>query len=229
MNIKQKTLLIWDFDGVVADSEKLWVKTWYEALLQKKGIKLSDEQVKTYLTGLSEKTKQKYINDLFNKTIVDDAFINYTRSIEILQIQNVLEPTPGVEQIFADSSWVHCIATGTSKPLALMKLKKVGLWEKYINEKNCFTSDMVQNGKPAPDLFLFAAQKMGYTAEKCVVIEDSINGIKAAKAANMKVIAFIGAENNNNDDYAKACTNEGVFAVVRDMNELHILLSQHFS
>lgn len=228
MNKEQNTLIIWDFDGVVADSEKLWVKIWYDSLVEKKGIRLTDDQVKKYLTGLSEKTKQKYINELFKKNIVDEAFIQYTRSVEIKQIQSILTPIDGVKNIFADPSFTHCIATGAVKMLASMKLKKVGLWPKYINENNCFTSDMVENGKPAPDLFLFAAKKMGFKPENAVVIEDSINGIHAAQAANMRVIAFVGAENNNNAEYKKTCRDEGVFAVIDNMKDLHTFLKENF-
>ena len=220
----KKTLLIWDFDGVIADSEHLWVETWYNALLDKKNIKLSADEVQKYLTGMSIKTKQKILNERFGENTIDEEFLRYTHDRERIQIETALQGVPGVLEIFADTRFNHCIATGTLKDFAILKLKKVGLWQKYVDDHNCFTSDMVQNGKPAPDLFLFAASQMGYKPEDCIVIEDSISGIKAGIAANMKVIAFIGAEGNNTKAYADTCIKEGAVTAFNNMLDLHSFL-----
>jgi beta-phosphoglucomutase-like phosphatase (HAD superfamily) len=62
----------------------------------------------------------------------------------------------------------------------------------YFNDESIFTSQQVSNGKPAPDLFLFAANQMGFNQEDCIVIEDSAAGIEAAISAGMRVIGFLG-------------------------------------
>lgn len=222
----KKILLIWDFDGVIADSEKLWVQIWYDALAKLKNINLSAAEVQKYLVGMSAKTKKEILNKQFGPDTIDDDFLRYTGELERFQIENVIEPVEGVQKIFEDDSFVHCVATGTVKKLAVLKLQKVGLWGKYIDEQNCFTSDMVQNGKPAPDLFLYAASAMGYAPEDCVVIEDSVHGIHAALAARMRVVAFIGAENNNKPEYADLCLKEGALIAVNNMEDLHSFLKE---
>ena len=223
----QKTLLIWDFDGVLADSERLWVQIWRDMLLKKRQIRLSDDEVQKYIVGLSAKTKREYLNTYFNAGI-DDAFVDELNQEEIRQIKTMMQPISGAKEVVFDQSFAHCVATGGVWELTKLKLEKVGLWQTQIFEKNCFTSDMVQNGKPAPDLFLLAASKMGYHTENCLVIEDSINGIKAAVAAKMRVIAFIGAQNNNNEAYEKRCRDEGALAVFNNMPELHRFLKNNF-
>ena len=179
MTEKQKTLLIWDFDGVLADSERLWVDIWYNTLIAKRGIRLSNDDVQKYLTCLSEKTKREYLNTYFNANI-DDVFIKDVREKQLAKIETDLKPMDGVEAVLADSSFKHAVATGTTNAVVDIKLKKIGLWQKYIDSSNCFTSDMVANGKPAPDLFLLAAQKMGYQPQNCIVIEILSTVLKQA-------------------------------------------------
>ena len=227
MTEKQKTLLIWDFDGVLADSERLWVDIWYQSLIDKRNIKLSNDEVEKYLTGLSEKTKCEYLNIYFNAHI-DDDFIKEIHQQQLIKIETELNPMPGIEPIFSDNSFKHAVATGTRRSVVDIKLKKIGLWQKYIDFSNCFTSDDVQNGKPAPDLFLYTAKKMGYLPQNSIVIEDSINGIKAGIASNMTVLAFIGAKSNNNDHYARQCLENGASHVFKTMPDLHQFLRNSY-
>ena len=65
---------------------------------------------------------------------------------------------------------------------------------------------------------------MGYKPEDCIVVEDSLNGIKAAMAADMKVIAFTGAESNNTKTYADICLAEGAIVAFNNMRDLHLFL-----
>ena len=87
---------------------------------------------------------------------------------------------------------------------------------------------MVQHGKPAPDLFLLAAEKMGYPIQDFIVVEDSVDGIKAGKSADMKVFAFIGAEANNNDAYHNTCIKTGADDVFETMEDLHEALIHEY-
>ena len=220
---EQKKLIIWDFDGVLSDSEHLWVEVWYQALIELRGITLTPDEVQRYLTGLSIKSKQEYLNTYFDARI-DDEFINQALQKELDIIDAKLEPMADVEQVLKDDSFNHCLATGGTMALTERKLKKIGLWDKYIKKECCFTSEMVQHGKPAPDLFLYAADKMGYALKDCIIIEDSLNGIKAALAADIKVIAFIGAQNNHTKEYAATCQKAGAWCVAENMQELHRIL-----
>lgn len=220
-----KKLIIWDFDGVIADSEKLWVQNWVDLLRQRKNLLLSPEQTKKYIVGISEKTKIFRLQKAFPNLEIEQEFTDQIHQNEIFMIENVMEASPGIETIFKDSAFQHCIATGATTEMNEKKLHRLG-FDKYFNAHNCFTADMVEKGKPHPDIFLLAAKKMGFQPQDCIVIEDAVSGFQAAKAANMRVIAFIGAENNNTPEYKKVCQNEKVDAVCSSMPALHNTLHQ---
>jgi beta-phosphoglucomutase-like phosphatase (HAD superfamily) len=84
----------------------------------------------------------------------------------------------------------RCVASGTPLPILRMSLRATNLQDQF--GENLFTAEMVTRGKPAPDLFLYAAGEMGFAPEDCIVIEDSVPGVQAACAASMRVVAFTG-------------------------------------
>ena len=127
-----------------------------------------------------------------------------------------------MRNIIIDCAEKYCVATGGIFSKTLKKLKIIKMWEKYFNENNTFTVDMVEKGKPEPDLFLFAAQQMEYKPEDCIVIEDSIVGLKAGLRAGMEVIAFLGSPIYQNDNYlakVKELGIENIFYNMRDVKE----------
>lgn len=223
--MKKRKLIIWDFDGVIADSEKLWVEIWVDLLKERKGISLSAEETKKYIVGISEKTKIFRLQKAFSSLIIEKDFTDEIHRREIFAIENIMEPTPEIENILKNEQVEHCIATGATKDMNEKKLKRLG-FDKYFPQSNCFTADMVEKGKPYPDLFLLAAAKMGYSPKDCIVIEDAVSGFQAAKAAGMKVIAFVGAENNNTPEYKQICKAEGVDAICSTMDALSKTLNQ---
>lgn len=93
-----------------------------------------------------------------------------------------------------------CVASNSSHHYVTQCL---GLTQtlKYFNQDAIFSSNQVSNPKPAPDLFLFAAKKMGIKPENCIVIEDSLAGAEAATAAGMKVMMFLGGSHASFDWY----------------------------
>lgn len=80
---------------------------------------------------------------------------------------------------------------------------------------------MVEKGKPNPDIFLLAAEKMQVSASDCIIIEDSLEGIRGGKNAGMKVFAFCGAKANNNPEYKHKCLLVGADKVFDNMEHLH--------
>lgn len=223
----KKKLIIWDFDGVITDSEHLWVKNWAAALHELKGIKLDKTGRKHYLEGKANKTKMELLSKDFPDLEFDDEFWQRVRSTENKIIDEGLSLTLGVEDIFKDSRFEHCIATGATPEKNSRKLITMHIDKYFPPEKN-FTAYEVEHGKPAPDLFLYAAKKMGYNPQDCVVIEDSIVGIMAGVAAGIKTIAYIGATGNNNPEYAEKCLKLGADAVFSTMSEVHAWL-QNFA
>ncbi|MBR1825271.1 MAG: HAD family phosphatase [Alphaproteobacteria bacterium] len=224
---KPNKLIIWDFDGVIADSEHLWVKNWVEALHNLKHIDLDDKQTEYYIRGKADKTKEDLLQKDYPDLTFDNEFLQTLKANEIRLIASELFITPDVENIFKDNNFTHCIATGATAEKNALKIRQLGL-EKYFTEQNMFTAYDVKHGKPAPDLFLYAAAQMGYSPQNSVIIEDSLAGICAGCAAGIPVIAYIGATGNNSAEYAECCRAEGAEYVVDTMPKVYDILQKFF-
>lgn len=191
-----------------------------KAPVTRKNIKLSEDEVNSLLIGISEKDKKAKLEQHFPDLVIDADFMEKLNQLHDYGMKNLLTLTPGVEDIFKDTRFKQCIATGGNNYQNKTKNHTVGI-DKYFNLANCFTADMVSKGKPAPDLFLLAAKQMKTPVNECVVIEDAISGICAAKSANMKCFAFVGAKANNNPEYKERCLVYGADQVFDDMIKLH--------
>ena len=183
----KKELLIWDFDGVIADTEKLWLTNRQSLLKSYMNIDWDFKTVEKHLKGMSDYTKREKLDSL--GIITDDKFwdISYQMDQETMKTIG-FELTPDIEEIFK-LNIKQCIATGGLSGKTKQKIDIVGI-NNYFSPDKVFTADMVQRGKPEPDLFLLAAKTMGVAPSKCVVIEDSIAGLKAAIKAGATPIAF---------------------------------------
>lgn len=215
-----KKLVIWDFDGVIADSEKLWVSVWTETLEKEKGLRLSAEERQNLLVGIADKSRKERLEKYFPDLKIDDVFMQKITAGEIYQGMNFMQPIDGVEEVMSISAAAHCIATGATKEQHAWKMTQFKWIEKYMSPDDYFTVDMVKHGKPAPDLFLLAAQTKGFSVANCVVIGDSLNDFAAANAAKMHSIAFVGAEGNDTPQYRKQCQQAGVSAICATMDEV---------
>ncbi len=211
-------LVIFDFDGVIADSEKIWIKNRQEELNLRYGLGWDFTTTNKYIGGMSDKTKRETLDKL--GIITDDEFwkVVMQKDIEVID-NNKMPKIPYIEDVF-NCLDKYCVATGGVFEKTLKKLKSINMWDKYINESNLFTVDMVEKGKPEPDLFLFASQKMGYKPSDCIVIEDSIVGLKAGLRAGMEVVAFLGSEIYQNDDYLAKVKELGIKNIFYDMRDV---------
>lgn len=102
-------------------------------------------------------------------------------------------------------------------------MRTVGLYDRFA--PNIFSASQVTRGKPAPDLFLFAAAQLGYAPSECLVIEDSLAGVQAAFAARMKVIGFTGG-GHCGPGHAERLRQEGAATVISNMRDLPTLIEQ---
>lgn len=218
----KKNLVIWDFDGVMADSEKIWIKNRQISLNKKFNLNWDFQTTNRYLGGIGDKTKRQVLDKM--GYVTDDAF--WKEQIEIdmaVMKRDGLEVTPHIEEVIKKLS-KQCVATGGVKNKTIIKLEVIGFWNKYFNEKNLFTLDMVEKGKPEPDIFLLAAKSMDEEPKNCIVVEDSIAGITAAQRAGMDVIAFLGCPMYNNDAYIESVKKTGVKNICFNMYEVEKIL-----
>lgn len=219
-----KKLLIWDFDGVIADSEKLWVKVWRDNLQKYFNLTLDNEQARELLVGVADKTRKERVENKFELKL-DNDFMAAIADDEIYQGTHFMEPIEGVLEIMQDELFDNCIATGATIEQHAWKMTRFSEIDNIIPRQYQFCVDMVERGKPAPDLFLLAAKTKGYGKKDCMVIGDSLNDFAAAKSAGIECMAFVGATGNNTPEYKHKCIEAGVYGVAATMNELHQKLS----
>ncbi len=216
-----KKLIIWDFDGVIADTEKLWLETRLELLNRDFGLRWNFDTINKYCGGMSDKTKREILNKI--GIITSDDFWAEALEKDIEKLNKGIKPVYGIVKILKNKSLLQCVATGGVLGKTLLKIKSAKI-EKYIHTERLFTADMVTKGKPEPDLFLLAAQKMGVPPRNCVVVEDSIAGMTAGLQAGMNVVAFLGCEMNNNDEYINRVKNLGIKNIFFKMKDVERFL-----
>ncbi|MDB6177856.1 HAD family hydrolase [Paracoccus sp. Z330] len=181
-------LVIFDCDGVVADSEVLSALVLIDQLAEI-GIRITPDDVRRDFLGRSFPTVAASLRDRFGAPLPADFEARYrTRLLE--RFEHNLTPTPGLAALLSRLDMPICIATSSSPPRVARTLEILGLAKVF--GPNVFTASQVRHGKPAPDLFLFAADRMQVSPRHCVVIEDSAPGIAAGLAAGMSVLHYVG-------------------------------------
>lgn len=208
-------LVIFDCDGVLIDSEVLASELLVEALARV-GISLSLEEVLKEHVGLSRVSSAARIEAKYGIRL-PDGFWDDVRAAASERYARSLKAIPGVIELVAALRAKKCVASSSGPQTLRHALGLVGLWD-YFNPY-VFSSHQVKNGKPAPDLFLFAAEQMQADPSACLVIEDSVAGVRAAKAANMRVFGFAGGSHCNSN-HADVLLKEGANRVFARMDDI---------
>lgn len=209
-------LIIWDFDGVIADTESLLLQSRIELLYKYFEIDWGFEKAMKYIGGMSDKDKDVVLKKLGIN--VNDDFWNEVLLCDKNKIKNGFALTEYIENIFKNKNFDQCIATGGIFDKTKNKIKIVNI-EKYFPDDKVFTIDMVEKGKPEPDIFLLAAKKMGYKPEDCIVIEDSVAGLTAAIKANMIPVAFVKYSKEYFLEDIKKLGIKNIFEDMRDVEK----------
>eukprot|EP00560_Eucampia_antarctica_P001931 CAMPEP_0197832554 /NCGR_PEP_ID=MMETSP1437-20131217/15267_1 /TAXON_ID=49252 ORGANISM="Eucampia antarctica, Strain CCMP1452" /NCGR_SAMPLE_ID=MMETSP1437 /ASSEMBLY_ACC=CAM_ASM_001096 /LENGTH=290 /DNA_ID=CAMNT_0043435985 /DNA_START=134 /DNA_END=1006 /DNA_ORIENTATION=+ len=198
---KKKKLVIWDCDGVLVDSEALLKQGEVEGLARE-GITVTTDDCVRLFSGVSpDKAIINFEREMGQKIPPNFFPDQIAGSMDLFQAR--LQPLMYDTVHDLDSINIHqCIASGSPKDRVELCVDVAGM-RPFFPSKNVFTRELVQKGKPAPDLFLHTAQKMGYLPEECIVIEDSSSGIRAAQAAGMEVLGFLGGGHAQADWYVK--------------------------
>lgn len=212
-----KKLIIWDFDGVIADTEKLWLQNRMELINEKYGVNWDFKTTISFLAGMSDKTKKEILQKLGINT--DEDFWNEVLIRDFQKMIKGFVLTPEIEDIFKLREFEQCIATGGTTSKTEKKIEMAGI-KKYFPPEKVFTADMVAYGKPDPDLFLLAAEVMGFKREDCIVVEDSLAGMNAGIRAGMNVIAFLGSDLYSGIHIEKEIRNLGVSEIFYNMKDV---------
>jgi len=178
--------LIFDCDGVLVDSEPL-AAAEIGALLQGQGAPITLARIYDEFLGRSFST----ITDAARAHGVDlgPALPGYATALAE-RFRRELQPVHGMAEVLARLSGPRAVASSSAPERLSLSLSLTGLASFF--GQHVYSAVQVSRGKPAPDLFLFAAKKLGVDPADCVVIEDSPAGLRAARAAGMRVIGFLG-------------------------------------
>ncbi len=203
-------LVIFDCDGVVIDSEHISARMLI-AELARRGVEVTPEYVSRNFLGRSYPVVLAQIRGDYGVDLPPEFEVDYRRRL-LEAFERDLVEMPGVRKVIGDLAVPYCLATSSSPQRLARSLEICGLSEIFAGLTT--TASEVQRGKPAPDLFLLASEKMGVAPERCLVIEDSLNGIRAGLAAGMQVWRFTGGSHLRGIDlsWTSEATPHGQFA-----------------
>ncbi len=181
-------LVIFDCDGVLIDSEIISARMLIEELARL-GVAIDLDYVALNFLGRSYPTVMAQIRQEFRLDLPADFEDRY-RDRLLEAFRSDLKIMPGILEVLDHLGVPFCVATSSSPRRVEMSLGLTGLADR-IGDR-VFTASQVARGKPAPDLFLLAADRMGHAPGRTLVIEDSLTGVRAALAAGMTVWRFVG-------------------------------------
>ena len=211
--------LLSDCDGVIVDSEKIADEIMHEVLREAFKSEALEHQMK----------------DLFGRRVIDIILLLESRlgvslgaekrSLMHMDIDarvgREAPSMPNVQEVYESLGLPIGIVSNSAPQRLQLCVRRAGLME--LVGANVFSGDEVPNPKPAPDVYLHAAQIMGFFPEQCLVIEDSVTGVTAAKAAGMHVLGFLGGSHIRSD-HAEMLTRAGVHKLFDNMADLPLVI-----
>lgn len=179
-------LVIFDNDGVLVDSEEA-ANTALADLLADLGWQLSPAEAQARFLGSSITRVRRLVEATMGAPLPDDFERRYEERL-FEYFAKGLRATPGIDEVLGQLMLPVCVASSGSRSRIEHSLALTGLLPHF--EGKIFSADEVEEGKPAPDIFLHAARTLGVAPERCLVVEDSPLGVAGALAAKMTVLGF---------------------------------------
>ncbi|MBI3827291.1 MAG: HAD family hydrolase [Candidatus Rokubacteria bacterium] len=181
-------LVIFDCDGILVDSERVAVRVDV-VVLAELGWAMTEADVVERFMGRTDADMASQIEAHLGRPLPanwEEPFQPLYRAA----FETELKPVPGIVTALDEIATVTCVASSGSHERIRYTLGLTGLYHRFAGR--IFSATEVAEGKPAPDLFLHAAKRMGVPAADCVVVEDSRYGIEAARAAGMRAFGYAG-------------------------------------
>jgi HAD superfamily hydrolase (TIGR01509 family) len=210
-------LVIFDCDGVLVDSEPIVTRIESE-FFATLGFVLDAQALRRRFQGLTTDQVAAAVEAEIGRACTADELYSWGM-MTALGLAESLEAVPGVREVaerVAAAGTPICVASQSPLPRVRLSLRVTELAQLF--GENVFTASMVARPKPAPDLFLHAAQRMGASPSRCIVIEDSPSGVRAARAAGMAVFGY-AAEGGAGPD-ALAAAGAHVFTSMAELPAL---------
>lgn len=220
--VPRPELIIFDCDGVLVDSELLSLAALGE-LIAASGIEMKPETVQARFQGRSLGSTVKDLHDLY-KVDISEKDLAEMNTCLFARFRASLGPIPGIRQFINTLTLPFCVASSASPERIRYSLGLTGLLDDF--GERIFSSTMVKMGKPAPDLFLYAANVMGVDPRNCVVIEDSAAGVQAAQRASMIGIGLTAGMHAKGVGYSDRLKMHGASMVCADYDEISQFLGK---
>lgn len=209
-------LVIFDCDGVLVDSEPLSLAC-LTAGLNRIGVAIDLDTVRSRFAGTSMVSIMGHIERDYGISAPPD-FVAEVKAETLATFDRELRAMRGVAEAIRALNLPICVASSSDPVRLRHSLTLTGLLPLFSG--NVFSSAQVQRGKPYPDLFLFAADRMGAAPPECLVIEDSVPGVTAAVAAGMPVVGFTGGGHWGHDPAGTDLLRAGAALVLSDYSNL---------
>lgn len=209
------TLLIFDCDGVLVDSEVIAHETLRDLMASLGRPMTIDEAIREF-GGRSLTDVLSSAERLLGRPIPQETGRYYGQRL-LDRFRRDLRPVAGVREAILALPYRRCVASSSSPERLRLSLEVTGLAALFGD--GVFSAVQVANGKPAPDLYQFAARSLDVAPEDCIVIEDTIRGVAAGCAAGMRVIGFSGATHAT-AGLAEDLRKAGARVVIGSMSEL---------
>jgi HAD superfamily hydrolase (TIGR01509 family) len=214
-------LVIFDCDGVLVDSEVISCRAHAETLTRH-GYPITADQVLVRFLGVSDREARMTIEAELGRSLPDD-FELQVKQATLQFYADGLRTIPHVDEAIAAIGLPKCVASSGTPEKIRHGLECAGLYD--LLAPNIFSATQVKRGKPAPDLFLFAAGQMQASPARCIVIEDSVPGIAGALAAGMTVLGFHGGSHCR-PGHADTLRAAGANMTFDDMRQLPDLIAR---
>ena len=211
--------LICDCDGVLVDSEVIADRVMFDALT---ATFPSIDFVPVVKTAFGQQTSRFLagLEQQFDIKLPANFFETLEHNVE-LALAASLGPIHGVRDALQRVTLPAAVVSNSRLARVAASVRRAGLQQ--IFGERVFSAEQVARPKPYPDVYLFAAKTLGVEPARCVVVEDSVAGLNAARAAGMKTIAFVGASHIP-DGYADALRAMGITRIMKHMDELPALI-----
>jgi HAD superfamily hydrolase (TIGR01509 family) len=181
-------LVIFDCDGVLVDSELISCRA-HSQMLTRHGYPITADQVLDRFLGVSDREARLIVEAELGRSLPGD-FETQVKQATLQFYEGDLHAISNVGEAIAAIGLKKCVASSGTPEKIRHGLTRAGLYD--VLAPHIFSATQVKRGKPAPDLFLYAADRMQVPPERCLVIEDSIPGVTGALAAGMIVLGFHG-------------------------------------
>jgi HAD superfamily hydrolase (TIGR01509 family) len=188
MNQDPVELVIFDCDGVLVDSERIYCRVDREVFASL-GAEFTEAEIVDHFVGSSHEVLTAILEERLGRSLEPDWHHAY-RPLYDRALDAELTVVEGVTDALDALHVPFCLASNGSHATIRRNLTRTGLLDRF--EGRMFSARDVARGKPAPDLFLHAAAAMGVPPERCAVVEDSPYGVAAARAAGMRAFGYCG-------------------------------------